>query len=253
MTTFELRLLSTGEILDGSLTLLRRHFALLFGVAVVCQGLPTALDVYIDLAGGPATRPGLSLIARLLNVIGTLLVTGATVRVVSQAYLGRVPQLNDAIGYAAGKLGMIFGVTFASGLVVLLATIALVIPGIVVFCGYSVAGEVAALEPLRSSTDALRRSWELTKGFKGKAFVLWIVSLALILVVVIGVGFVGGLAAGVVGGLETGVTVLLSIATLLIYPLITCVFTLFYYDLRVRKEGFDLEVLSGQLGIARQP
>ncbi len=253
MATFELRPLSTGEILDGSLALLRRHFGLLFGIAVVCQGLPTALDVYIELVGGSQARPGLALVARVLNVIGTLLVTGATVRAVSEAYLGRVPRLNDAVGYAAGKLGVIFGATFASGLVVLLATIALVIPGIVVFCGYSVAGQVAALEPLRSSTDALRRSWELTKGFKGKAFVLWVVSLALILVVVTGVGFVGGLAAGVVGGLETAVTVLLSVVTLLIYPLITCVFTLFYYDLRVRKEGFDLEVLSGQLGIARQP
>jgi len=29
--------------------------------------------------------------------------------------------------------------------------------------------------------------------------------------------------------------------------LIGCVFTLFYYDLRIRKEGFDLEVLSQSL------
>lgn len=36
---------------------------------------------------------------------------------------------------------------------------------------------------------------------------------------------------------------------MLLYPLLTCVFTLFYYDLRVRKEGFDLEMLSGQVGI----
>jgi len=253
LATFELRPLSTGEILDGSLALLRRHFGLLFGIAVACQGVPTALDVYIDLAGGSPAHPALALLDRVLNGIGTLLVTGATVRAVSEAYLGRVPQLNDAVGYAAGKLGVIFGATFASGVVVLLASLALIIPGIVVFCGYSVAGQVAALEPLRASTDALRRSWGLTKGFKGKAFVLWVVSIALILMVVTGVGLVGGLAAGLVGGLEAMVTVVLAVATLLIYPLITCVFTLFYYDLRVRKEGFDLEVLSSQLGIARQP
>jgi len=253
MATFDLRPLSTGEILDGSLALLRRHFGVLFGIALVCQGLPTALDVYIDLAGGTTRQPGLSLLARVLNVIGTLLVTGATVRAVSEAYLGRVPRLSDAIEYGASKLGVIFGATFVSGVVVLLATIAFIIPGIVVFCGYTVVGQVAALETLRSSTEALRRSWDLTKGFKGKAFVLWVVSFALILVVVVGVGFVGGLAAGMVGGLEPAVTVLLSLVALLIYPLITCVCTLFYYDLRVRKEGFDLEVLSGQLGMARQP
>ena len=220
---------------------------------MVCEGLPTALDAYLGQAGGGAAHPGLSLVGRVLNVVGTVLVTGATVRVVSEAYLGRVPRLGDALGFAGGKLGMIFGATFASGLVTLLATLALVIPGIIVFCGYAVAAQVAALEPLRSSTDALRRSWTLTKGFKGKALVLWIVSVALIMVVVLGVAFVGGLLAGVTGGLDVLVTVPLAFVTLLIYPLIACVFTLFYYDLRVRKEGFDLEVLSRQLGIALQP
>jgi hypothetical protein len=30
-------------------------------------------------------------------------------------------------------------------------------------------------------------------------------------------------------------------------PLLSCVLTLVYYDLRVRREGFDLQVLSEQL------
>ena len=32
-----------------------------------------------------------------------------------------------------------------------------------------------------------------------------------------------------------------------IYPLFYCVLTVAYYDLRVRKEGFDLEVLASTL------
>jgi hypothetical protein len=220
---------------------------------VACQGLPTIVDAYLEQAGGGVAHPGLALLARALNVVGTVLVTGATVRAVSETYLGRVPRLGDALGFAGRKLGVIFGATFASGLVTLLAALALVIPGIIVVCGYAVAAQVAALEPLRSSTDALRRSWTLTKGFKTKALVLWIVSFALIMVVVAGVAFVGGLLAGLTGGLDLLLAVPLALVTLLIYPLIACVFTLFYYDLRVRKEGFDLEVLSGQLGIAPQP
>ncbi|HVH67944.1 MAG TPA: hypothetical protein VM716_08760 [Gemmatimonadales bacterium] len=254
MTTLELRPLSTGEILDGALVLLRRYFALLFGIAVVCEGLPTAIDVYIDLSGGSASHPGLGLLERLLNAVGTLLVVGATVRAVSQAYLGRVPRLDDSLHYAGERLGAVFGATFMSGLVVILATLALVIPGIVVFCGYSVTGQVAALEAPPSSSDALRRSWELTKGFKGKAFVLWVVSFALLLVVVAAVSILAGLVAEAAGEgakwLEALVKVLLALVSMLVYPLISCVFTLFYYDLRVRKEGFDLEVLSGQLGIS---
>src|SRR5579859_59776 len=48
MTTYELRPLSTGEILDGALVLLRRNFALLLGIAVGGVG---RLRVVADLSG----------------------------------------------------------------------------------------------------------------------------------------------------------------------------------------------------------
>lgn len=248
MAAFELRTLTTGEILDGAITLLRRQFSVLFGIAVVCEGPPAILAVYVDLTGGSVAQPGLALLERLLALIGTLLVTGATVHAVSEAYLGRTPRLGDSLRYALGKLGVIFSASFVSGFVTVLATIALVIPGVIVLCGYSVVAQVAALEPLQSGTDALRRSWMLTKGFKAKALVLWIVAVALIAVLAVAGGVVGGLAAAENPALEPVSTVVVEILMLLYYPLLTCVFTLFYYDLRVRKEGFDLEMLAGQIG-----
>ena len=247
MATLELRPLKTGEILDGAITLMRRQFGVLFGIAVVCEGLPAVLDIYIDLTGGSAAQPGLALLERLLNLFGTMLVTGATVSAVSEAYLGRTPRLGDSLRYGLSKLGFIFSASIVSGILAGLATIALVIPGIVVFCGYSVVAQVAALEPLKSGTDALPRSWMLTKGFKAKAFVLWIVALVLIVALALAGGLVGGMAAAVSPAFEPVSTVLLAILLLLYYPLLTCVFTLFYYDLRVRKEAFDLEVLAAQL------
>jgi hypothetical protein len=36
---------------------------------------------------------------------------------------------------------------------------------------------------------------------------------------------------------------------ILIYPLFSCILTLMYYDLRVRREAFDLQILGQQLGI----
>jgi hypothetical protein len=35
----------------------------------------------------------------------------------------------------------------------------------------------------------------------------------------------------------------------ILYPAISCVFTLMYYDLRVRREAFDLQMLSQRLGV----
>jgi len=253
MATFELRPLRTGEILDGAINLLRWQFGVLFGIAVVCQGLPTVLDIYIDLTGGSAAQPGLMLLDRLLTLFGTLLGTGATVSAVSEAYLGRTPNLGDSLRYGMSKLSVIFSASIVSGILGLLATLAFVIPGIIVFCGYAVVTQVAALEPLKSGTDALRRSWTLTTGFKGKAFVLWLVALALIAALAVSGGLVGGLAATVNPIFEPVSTVLLGLLMLFYYPLLTCVFTLFYYDLRVRKEGFDVEVLATQLGGASAP
>ncbi|HEX9347685.1 MAG TPA: hypothetical protein VF919_08935 [Gemmatimonadales bacterium] len=248
MADYQLRPLSIGEILDGALVLLRRHFALVLGIAVVCEGIPTAMDVYIDLTGGGSQNPGLSLLDRLLTLVGSVLVTGATVRVVSEAYLGRTPLFGDAMGFAGSRFGTILGANIMSGFLTVLATLALVIPGIVVACGYSVAAEAAALES-GSASEALRRSWDLTKGFKWKALALGVVSIGLILVVYLGAGVLGGIMGEVVGGLDAVLAVLAACVSLLIYPVISCVFTLFYYDLRVRKEGFDLEMLSRQLGL----
>ena len=248
MADYQLRPLSIGEILDGALVLLRRHFGLVLSIAVVCEGIPTAMDVYIDLTGGTSQNPGLSLLDRLLTLVGSVLVTGATVRVVSEAYLGRTPLFGDAMGFAGSRFGTILGANIMSGFLTVLATLALVIPGIVVACGYSVAAEAAALES-GTASEALRRSWDLTKGFKLKALALGVVSIGLILVVYLGAGVLGGIMGEVVGGLDVVLAVLAACVSLLIYPVISCVFTLFYYDLRVRKEGFDLEMLSRQLGL----
>ena len=220
----------------------------MLGIAVVCEGIPTAMDVYIDLTGGGSQNPGLSLLDRLLTLVGSVLVTGATVRVVSEAYLGRTPLFGDAMRFAGSRFGTILGANIMSGFLTVLATLALVIPGIVVACGYSVAAEAAALES-GSAGEALRRSWDLTKGFRWKALALGVVSIGLILVVYLGAGVLGGILGAVMGGLDTVLAVFAACVSLLIYPVISCVFTLFYYDLRVRKEGFDLEMLSRQLGL----
>jgi hypothetical protein len=37
------------------------------------------------------------------------------------------------------------------------------------------------------------------------------------------------------------------VVQMFVYPMLYCVLTIAYYDLRVRKEGFDLEVLASSL------
>jgi hypothetical protein len=42
--------------------------------------------------------------------------------------------------------------------------------------------------------------------------------------------------------------ILIFLAGSLVLPLYSIATTLFYYDIRIRREGFDLEFMSGQMG-----
>ncbi len=249
MATYQLRPMSVGEILDGSLTVLRQHFGLFFALAVICLGVPTVIDLSSSLSGEP--NPGLSLLATLLRFVGYLLLTGASVHVVSETYLQRTPQLSQALRFASGKMGSLFISGFAAGLVTMLATLALIIPGIIVACGYAVTVQVVVLESLPSATDSLGRSWSLTKGFKGKAFLLYLVMFLLGFCVFFGVAILIGIAAATFPPLMIPATILLAVLMLFVYPFTSCVLTLFYYDLRVRKEALDLELLGQQIGMSQ--
>ena len=45
-------------------------------------------------------------------------------------------------------------------------------------------------------------------------------------------------------------TTVVGIVSSLVWPMLYCVLTVAYYDLRVRKEAFDLEVLAAGLAPA---
>src|SRR5207244_1814355 len=59
MATTQLRPMAMGEILDASFVLLRRHAGVVFGVAIVCQGVPTALSLFVEFNGGARQHFGL--------------------------------------------------------------------------------------------------------------------------------------------------------------------------------------------------
>lgn len=249
MATYQLRPMSVGEILDGALTVLRQYFGLFFALAVICLGVPTVIDLLTEFSGEP--NAGLSLLATLLRFVGYLLLTGASVHIVSEVYLQRTPQLGPALRFASGKMGGLFISGFAAGLVTMLATLALIIPGIIVACGYAVTVQVVVLETLPSATDSLGRSWTLTKGFKGKAFALFLIMLVIGFVVFFGVAILIGIAAATFPPLMIPAAILMACLMLFVYPFSSCVLTLFYYDLRVRKEALDLELLGQQIGLSQ--
>jgi hypothetical protein len=114
---------------------LRRQFRLLIAIAVVCEGVPTLLDIYVGLAHGGRANAGLGTLSRVLGLLGTVLVCGATIWVVSEGYLGRTPRLAPALAFTGGRMAQLLGASLAAAFITGLATLALVIPGIIVASG----------------------------------------------------------------------------------------------------------------------
>jgi hypothetical protein len=241
-----LRPLSLGEVLDVSFGLYRSLFAPLLVIAVICQSLPMALGVYIGLSGVLFVNLGLSLVYGVLAVILGSLGVAASTFVVSDAYLGRETSAVVALHRALALLGRLVVISLLSSLLIGIGFMLLIVPGVILLSGLVLSTVVAVLEAPPSATAAMGRSWELTRGFRGKVFLTLVVAFLLLLVPSIALGGVEALMGGG-GGVALVVVALEAILQILIYPFLYVVMTVLYYDLRVRKEGFDLELLASSL------
>jgi Membrane domain of glycerophosphoryl diester phosphodiesterase len=253
-----LRPLGVGEILDTSFSLYRRHFGALATVALVCTGIPLVLRLFLETAGGMWNNLPLALLYLLSVVVLNLVATAATVFIVSESYLGRPITAREALRRATPSMGRILVCSLLMALVVGLGFLLLFIPGIILGVGLALAIPAVVLEPGLSPSAALSRSWELTRGARWRIFGLGITLLVLIYVPVVAVtglfavflpqaagGGLGPLALATMAGLAIG-----GLIQIFVYPLVYCVLTVTYYDLRVRKEGFDLELLASTLQTA---
>ena len=273
----ELKPMEMGEVLDGAMTLYRRHFGLLLRLGVIALWLPACANIYLQITGGPLQHTPLYFVAAALQYFCALFLTAGAIRVISDSYLGKETALGDAVSLGVSKIMPLFAVGLGKGLLLGLmvgaigVVAAIMIPafgasvggvGIIVFllaflagiwavayvaCGYAVTTQVVVLESLDGSFDAFGRSWELTRGFKRK-----VANIAILAGIIFNlpVAAVSGTAQGLAisnPGWSTGLSVVAALLPIVLTPLLACVFTLMYYDLRIRREGFDLQVLSQQL------
>jgi hypothetical protein len=145
-------------------------------------------------------------------------------------------------------IGTLVGISIMSSLVVFLGALLLIVPGLIFLAGFLLSPVVAVIEGSRNSSAAMSRSWELSKGFKGKILLTMLVALLLMLVPSIALGGLGGLFGGAAERpMALVVIVIPLILQVFVYPFVYVVQTVLYYDLRVRKEGFDLEVLANAM------
>lgn len=256
MTT-ALRPLSTGELLDRTFSLYRSHFGLFIGIFA----LPHLVVLAFQCVGVAFQSPGnqlsnifstffWSMGALFLTVIVSAASQAATVVAVSQVHLDRPASVMNSFSRVKGEIGGVIGLSMLVGLGVGVGFIALIVPGVLLALMWSLAVPVKILEN-KGATDAMSRSSDLTKGDRGRIFVIWL----LFIVLSIGMSWLlqwpiliaAGASARAMQRLAIGWRVASLTATFisecLVGPLATIAFSLVYYDERVRKEAFDLQLM----------
>ncbi len=276
--------LSLGDIIDRAFRLYRTHFGRLIGVlalVLVPWTIVLTAATYVAAANG---SPGLALLGTLLNLADSLVtgLAGLALYFVITALLDNSPMsAAEAWRSAVGRFWSWFGMTLLMGL----AAIGVVIPGAVIYAvvlgvfgdsestGFAVmaialviglmalpmlllftrwlVAQPALVAEGLGAGASLGRSWRLTSrlfwrclGFAlliyllGVLIMLWPVLLELAPLF----GFVPPLWLS-----SAALPLLTAVLTILWLPLSSAAYMLFYYDLRVRTEGYDLAQRVDQL------
>jgi hypothetical protein len=277
-TPVRLRPLPVGELLDETFKLYRRHFNVIAGVAIVVilpnllltllsgsykantfsylqqvlQNLndPTALQAIqnrqTQFTGSPLYLASFPIALILLPITG-----GALFRATTSLAAGNVETIGSVLLGTVKRYFAIAGIGILTVLVVLGCVAIVTIPIVLwVLIRWAVAMPALFAEGV-GPVKAVGRSWSLTRANWWRTLgILLLVSIMVSLIqAALGALFTGiaavipGLSDDIRAGLVTTVSTLISALVGALSPI---AITLLYLDLRVRKEGLDLDQLARQ-------
>jgi Membrane domain of glycerophosphoryl diester phosphodiesterase len=185
---------------------------------------------------------------RLMLLILSIMVRVIGLCAVMGAVLGLFGALLGVIGSAGAAAGIV------AGLLIIVIFMGCGVAAIYLLLRYAVCIPALMIENLKAGAS-IRRSIELTKGRRGQIFLASF--MATLLTYVAAMIFQGPFLLMTVALSLKGQTPiwLAALSTLsgaigaaISSPILMIVLVLFYYDLRVRKEAFDLQLLMSSLG-----
>lgn len=270
MANLDLRPISLGEILDRTFSLYRGNFLLFVGIAAVPQALvlvfnlaetlliavpvnplkPQAAPMSFDprivvgyIAGG--------LLGLFVFCVAYVYSYGAAVNAVSDIYLGQHATIIGSFGKMRGHAGNLFGVIILNFLAVFAGFFVFIVGAFYVMCRVTVSVPATILED-KGPSESLARSWDLTQDNVGRALGIIAIYKA-INIALVGLFTVPFTALLFWAAYQKSLemvrfwSVISNVGTFLggtlALPVATIACTIFYYDLRVRKEAFDLQMM----------
>jgi hypothetical protein len=265
---FPIGALSVGDILDRGLKLLLARLSTFYviNLLVLLPALPYQLVLPFLLIGQPSTAQLLILAGGLLvlllsSILLTPLGSGAILYIIAQEFADRQASIGSAFAFAWRRFGSLVLASLIWNLIFVAGFLSCLAPGIVFAVFFAFVLQSIVVEGC-SAVDAFGRSQVLTRGFRGRVLAVLLL-LFLLFLGAFGVQLgVSWLLPGLVPRSQDitlelafelasypnyviGVVIGFLVTTLAGTYYSVCL-TLFYFDLRIRKEGYDLELAAKQ-------
>jgi hypothetical protein len=268
-----LRPLAIGEILDTALTIYRQRAATMIRAVVLVVAPVQVLSAIVNLSAPDDFAPtdtsvgtgvetvdfelstflgflAATLGVALLGMIASQLATAACLKSVSSAYLSGDPDWKESLRFARDHIWSLIWLSILYSLGLGVGFLLCLAPGIYLYGAWAVATPVLLIEGARGS-KALGRSRRLVKGRWGPSFLVLVIGFFLGSIVQVALS---GLLLAVVSQSNNVVAAVATaiagtVSSALVTPFTAAVGVVLYFDLRVRKEGFDLELLAQRIGV----
>ncbi len=242
---YEIRAMSFAEIMDTGFRIVRQHFGLIIGIAAALYVPIAILGALVAPEPVPGAGPWGSVGAgRLGFLVGLVLyavvvspiVSAAITFAIGEIYVGRSATVGQSLRVGASMLLPIAGTSILVGIAVMIGLVLLVIPGVYLFLCFLLVWQVMVLER-RYGFAAMGRSRELMRGSLLRGFGITLAGAIIVSVV-------GGAIALVVGHVPLLGPIGEGVARAAGVAYTSAVAVVLYFDVRCRKEAFDLEHLA---------
>jgi hypothetical protein len=245
--------MTTGALLDRAFRLYTNNFSLLLGITAAAYVPFYLIMLAIESSfRGNVQAQGVDLTTLLFQIafmvlwasIAFPIAGGAATYAVSERYLGNDVTIGESLRLALMRFWTLSVAQIIATIRVMFGFFLLIIPGILWMLSYSLVVPAILVENQKATTS-LRRSRDLVKGHRGKVFCVMVIINLLQVIPILGVNMISGMIFNTDSGsgavLNSAIT---NLASIFLTPLAIVATILLYYDMRIRKEGFDLEMLS---------
>jgi hypothetical protein len=235
--------LDIGKVLTDGLGVLAHNFGPFFLLALLLQGIPSALIAYGQLLGRASGAFGVFVALGGLASLVTVPMMQAALFTGSMNDLeGRPVSMTDCLAAGRQHWLRLLGLDILMGLAIGVGMLLLVVPGVLLALRWAVASPLLVLEG-RGIQEAMGRSAKLTEQRRWSIFLLGLILVGAVIVLQIALSIIG-IPFGFLGGrsaFSTVVAPLVNVCTSVVaYPVGTALFR----QLRGDKEGGDPRVLG---------